>query len=94
MYDWVNQYYPYDSSLTSYGITGVEVVMGEFPLAGLVAVNGKPAQSLSTMLGTLWNIGYAGAMPWAVDDTCCGSWATAKASMKSFAAMHMCQTRY
>jgi hypothetical protein len=94
MYDWVNQYYPYDKSLASYGITGKEVVMGEFPLAGLVAVNGNPAVSLSTMLSTLWNIGYAGAMPWAVDDTCCGSWSTSKASMKAFAAMHMCQTRY
>jgi hypothetical protein len=94
MYDWVNQYFPYDSSLASYGVTGKPTVMGEFPLAGLAAVNGKPAASLATMLGTFWTIGYAGAMPWAVDDTCCGSWSTAKASMQSFASMHMCQTRY
>jgi hypothetical protein len=94
MYDWVNQYYPYDSTLASYGVTGKEVVLGEFPLAGLAAVNGKPAVSLSTMLGTLWTNGYAGAMPWAVDDTCCGSWSTAKASVKSFAGMHSCQTHY
>jgi hypothetical protein len=33
-------------------------------------------------------------MPWAVDDTCCGSWSMAKPTMKSFAASHMCQTHY
>src|SRR5579862_7300676 len=37
MYDWVNQYYPYDSSLASYGVTAKQVVLGEFPLAGLAA---------------------------------------------------------
>jgi hypothetical protein len=94
MYDWVNQYFPYDNSLASYGVTGKPTVMGEFPLAGLAAVNGKPAVSLDAMLGTLWSIGYAGAMPWAVDDTCCGMWSTAKTNEQSFAAMHMCETRY
>jgi hypothetical protein len=94
MYDWVNQYFPYDKSLASYGVMGKPTVMGEFPLAGLVAVNGNPAVSLDTMLGTLWTLGYAGAMPWAVDDTCCGMWSTAKASIQSFASMHMCETRY
>jgi hypothetical protein len=94
MYDWTNQYFPYDRSLASYGVTGKPAVMGEFPLAGLAAVNGKPAVSLDTMLGTLWSIGYAGAMPWAVDDTCCGMWSTAKTTEQSFAAMHMCETRY
>jgi hypothetical protein len=94
MYDWINQYFPYDSSLTSYGITGKPTVMGEFPLAGLAAVNGKPAVSLATMLGTLWTVGYAGAMPWALNDTCCGSWATAKTTVASFASMHQCETHY
>jgi hypothetical protein len=94
MYDWVNQYFPYDKSLASYGVTAKPTVMGEFPLAGLAAVNGKPAVSLATMLGTLWTIGYAGAMPWALNDTCCGSWSTASAAVKSFASMHACETHY
>jgi hypothetical protein len=94
MYDWVNQYYPYNKSLSSYGITGKPTVMGEFPLAGLAAVNGNPAVPLGTLLGNLVTIGYAGAMPWAVNDTCCGSWATAKVAMQSFAASNQCVTHF
>jgi hypothetical protein len=94
MYDWVNQYFPFDKSIASYGVTGKPTVMGEFPLAGLAAVNGNPAISLDSMLTMLPTLGYAGAMPWAVDDTCCGSWSTTKATIQSFAASHMCQTHY
>jgi hypothetical protein len=94
MYDWVNQYYPYDQSLASYGVTDKPSVMGEFPLDGLAAVNGKAAVPLSTMLGTLLSIGYAGAMPWAVDDTCCGSWSSDGAQVESFAAAHACSTKF
>jgi hypothetical protein len=94
MYDWINQYYPYDTPLSSYGITGTPTVLGEFPLAGLAAVNAKPAVPLGTMLSTLLTVGYAGAMPWAVDDTCCGSWSTAKTDMASFASAHACETHY
>jgi hypothetical protein len=94
MYDWVNQYFPFDKSIASYGVMGKPTVMGEFPLAGLAAVNGNPAISLDSMLTMLPTLGYAGAMPWAVDDTCCGSWSTTKATIQSFAASHMCQTHY
>jgi hypothetical protein len=94
MYDWVNQYYPYDKSLASYGVTDKPVVLGEFPLAGLAAVNGHPAVPLGTMLSTLFTLGYAGAMPWAVDDTCCGSWSTAKTDVKTFGDGKPCVTRY
>ncbi|MGO9837522.1 MAG: endo-1,4-beta-glucanase [Polyangiaceae bacterium] len=94
MYDWVNQYYPYDNSLASYGVTGKPTVMGEFPLAGLVAVNGNPAVPLSTMLTTLFTLGYAGAMPWAFNDTCCGSFSTAGPDMQAFASAHPCVTQF
>jgi|HubBroStandDraft_1064217.scaffolds.fasta_scaffold01951_5 hypothetical protein len=93
MYDWVNQYYPYDKSLATYGVTG-PTVLGEFPLAGLAAVNGQAAVPLSTMLTTLMSIGYAGAMPWAVNDTCCGSWANVKADVKAFADANACVTHF
>jgi hypothetical protein len=94
MYDWVNQYYPYDNSLASYGVTGKPTVMGEFPLAGLVAVNGNPAVPLSTMLTTLFTLGYAGAMPWAFNDTCCGSFTTAGPDIQAFATAHPCITQF
>jgi hypothetical protein len=88
VYDWVNQYYPYDQSLASYGVTDKPAVMGEFPLSGL---SGAP---LSTMLSTLYSIGYAGAMPWAVLDTCCGSWSSAGADIESFVGQHSCVTQF
>ena len=94
MYDWVNQYYPYDNSLASYGVTGKPTVLGEFPLDGLAAVNGKAAVPLSTMLSTLFTAGYAGAMPWAYDDTCCGSFTTAGPAMLAFANAHPCITQF
>jgi hypothetical protein len=94
MYDWVNQYYPYSNSLASYGVTGKPTVMGEFPLAGLVAVNGNPAAPLGTMLSTLFSLGYAGAMPWAFNDTCCGSFSTDGPAIETFASAHPCITQY
>jgi hypothetical protein len=86
MYDWVNQYYPYANSLSSYD--------GRVPAAGLAAVNGNAAVGLSTMLSTLYSIGYAGAMPWAVDDTCCGSWSSTTREIASFASAYACVTHY
>jgi hypothetical protein len=94
MYDWVNQYYPYANSLGSYGVTGKPTVLGEFPLDGLAAVNGNPAVPLSTMLSTLFTLGYAGAMPWAYNDTCCGSFTTAGPAMLAFANAHPCVTQF
>ena len=93
MYDWVNQYYPYDQSLASYGVTDKPSVLGEFPLVGLAAVNGKSAVPLSTMMSTLFSMGYAGAMPWAVEDMS-NSWSTAKTDVKAFADAKPCVTHY
>jgi hypothetical protein len=94
MYDWVNQYFPYDHSLSSYGVTGKPVVMGEFPLSGLSAVNGNPAVPYGTMVSTLFNLGYAGTMAWAVNDTCCGSWSTIRTDVKSFVDSKPCITKF
>ncbi len=88
LYDWVQQYYPYTTPPSGYGITGTPVVMGEFPLAGLMGV------PYATLLGGLWSEGYAGAMAWAVDDNCCGAWSTAKTDVAAFATMHSCETHY
>ena len=94
MYDWVNQYFPYDHSLSSYGVTGKPVVMGEFPLAGLAAVNGNPAVPYGAMVGTLFTLGYAGTMAWAVNDTCCGSWSSIETDVKAFADSKPCITKF
>jgi hypothetical protein len=88
LYDWVEQYYPYTTPPSGYGITGTPVVMGEFPLAGLTGV------PYATLLSGLWSEGYAGAMAWAVDDNCCGAWSTAKTDVAAFATAHPCVTRY
>jgi hypothetical protein len=88
LYDWVQQYYPYTTPPSGYGITGIPVVMGEFPLAGLTGI------PYATLVGGLWSEGYAGAMAWAVDDTCCGSWSTAKTDVAAFATSHTCETHY
>lgn len=88
LYDWVQQYFPYTTPPSGYGITGTPVVMGEFPLAGLTGI------PYATLLDGLFSEGYAGAMSWAVDDTCCGSWSTAKADVAAFATAHSCVTSY
>jgi hypothetical protein len=88
MYDWVNQWYPYNKSLADYGMTDKPVIMGEFPLAGLTGV------SYTKLVTDLFDIGYAGAMGWAVNDTCCGDWSTVKTNVKAFADAKPCVTKY
>jgi hypothetical protein len=87
-YDWVNQYFPYTTPPSGYGVTGVPVVIGEFPLAGLTGV------SYATFVNGIFNEGYAGATAWAVTDNCCGNWSTAETDVAAFAAANSCVTRY
>jgi len=63
MYDWINQYYPYTTPVSSYGFT-LPVVMGEFPNGGLTGV------PFATLLSGIFSnsVGYAGAMAWAYTD--------------------------
>jgi hypothetical protein len=63
MYDWINQYFPYTSSVVSYGFT-LPVVMGEFPNGGLTGV---PYATLLSSISSK-SVGYAGAMSWAYTD--------------------------
>ncbi len=102
MYDWVNQYYPYNAAVSSYGFT-LPVVMGEFPNGGLSAVpvtagiwpNGSPAVPYDTMLSTIFSktVGYAGAMSWAYTDPSF-PWAPAAPNLETFATSEPCVTTY
>jgi hypothetical protein len=84
MYDWINQWYPYNTAVSTFGFS-TPVVMGEFPSGGLSAVpagtgvwtgangipNGAAAVPYGTMLSTIFgkSVGYAGAMSWAFNDS-------------------------
>jgi hypothetical protein len=105
MYDWINQWYPYNASVSSYGFT-IPVVMGEFPNAGLSAVtagtgvwtNGAPAVPYDTMLTTIFgkSVGYAGAMSWAYNDMSSASfyWSTAETNIEAFTTSEPCVTAF
>lgn len=80
VYDWIDQYWPYDNPPSVYGLDDKPVVIGEFPVEGLSSA------SLGTMLETLYQVGYAGAMPWDFHLAGTHDWTT----MSAFAAKHAC----
>jgi len=80
VYDWIDKVWPYDTPPSAYGLDDKPVVIGEFPVEGLAGA------SLGTMLETLYDMGYAGAMPWDFHLAQSGDWAT----MSAFAAKHDC----
>lgn len=91
-YDWVYQWFPYQTvTLASAGLTDKPVVMGEFPNAGLSAIGGHPARTITELVGDLWDAGYAGAQSWAYSDT---SFPWDPVLLQSFAGMHPCETAY
>jgi hypothetical protein len=87
MYDWVNMSFPYTRSLSQYGVTDKPVVLGEFPIQGLTGV------SYATLVSTLYSLGYAGAMAWAVTDTSF-PWSPNKTDVKAFADSKGCVVHY
>ncbi|MCL2450644.1 MAG: endo-1,4-beta-glucanase [Polyangiaceae bacterium] len=88
MYDWVNQYYPYTTPVSSFGFT-LPVVLGEFPNDGLTGV---PFATL--MSGIFSNsVGYAGAMAWAYTDKSF-PWSGGAPNLQAFAASEPCVTKF
>jgi hypothetical protein len=85
IYDWVQQYWPYNQSPSSYGVGSKPVVMGEFPPAGL----NSGAISYRTLLDSWYSNGYAGALPWQ-DGNMVINWTT----FKAFTDAHPCETKY
>lgn len=80
VYDWIDQYWPYDNPPSKYNLADKPVVIGEFPVEGLSRAN------LATMLETLHQVGYAGAMPWNFHLAKPADFTT----MTTFAAAHQC----
>lgn len=83
LYDWINAMYPYDRPLSQYGVTDKPVVLGEFPIQGLTGA------SYLTLVGTIFRLGYAGAMAWSFSDRNF-PWPTNKMNVKAFADMRGC----
>ena len=84
MYDWVNMSFPYTKSLASYGVTDKPVVLGEFPIRGA-----QPACPTPRWSARFYQLGYAGAMAWAYNDSkfpCTPN----NANVQSFATTHPC----
>lgn len=87
MYDWINMYWPYDKSPMAYGLDDKPVVMGEFPLMGLMGV------SYMKLLESWFGNGYGGAMAWAYTDPMFSSGGNLS-EVKAFSGAHACETRY
>lgn len=80
VYDWVDQVWPYDNPPSAYDLSDKPVVIGEFPGQGLSRAD------LGTMLESLYQAGYAGAMPWDYQTATRADLAT----MATFATNHAC----
>ena len=87
IYDWVDEWYPYDRTPADYGITDKPAMMGEFPMSGLSRA------SYPQLIDYWYNNGWAGSLGWAVTD---GSfdWNGTKGAVASFASSHSCETHY
>jgi hypothetical protein len=99
-YDWVYEWFPYQTKTpASVGLTGKPVLMGEFPNAGLSALDTMhgtdhvtlPARSASQFASDLYDQGYAGALSWAFNDS---SFAWDTLDLATFQASHACETRF
>jgi len=87
MYDWIDRYWPYDSTPAELGLDDKPLVMGEFPLNGLVRA------SYQEMLETWWANGYAGALGWSYSDADF-RFDDAADDVRAFAESRSCETDY
>jgi len=84
IYDWVDDYWPYDMSPSDYGVDDKPVVMGEFPIGGLSSA------SYTQLLNAWWDLGYAGAMGWQHIEATPGQ----LQAMRDFADAHACEAAW
>ncbi|AUX41769.1 endo-1,4-beta-glucanase [Sorangium cellulosum] len=84
IYDWVNQYWPYNQSPADYHVDDKPVVMGVFPIAGLATT------PVPDILASWYTQGYAGALSWAYN----GATPTELETVKSFADEKACKVKY
>jgi len=80
----VKDYWPYNRSPGDYMVNDKPVVMGEFPVAGLMAAN------YGNLLASFYATGYSGALGCQYDE------ATPQQmdAVKAFADLHACETKY
>lgn len=85
-YEWVNEWWPYTTPASDYGL-GKPLVMGEMPMTdgGLGA-----GISHADVLASFWNTGYAGALGWMYN----GASQAELDNLAAFAAQHPCETHY
>ena len=87
MYGWVNDWWPYDQTPAFYGLDDKPIVWGEFPLGNLTATD-----TYADVVGTWWNIGYAGAMAWQYNE---GTTTQAQLNeVLAFTTQNACEKRY
>ena len=65
-------------------MTDKPVVLGEFPIQGLTGV------SYATLVSTIYQLGYAGAMAWAYNDNKNFPWSPNNLNVQAFATTHPC----
>ncbi|MEM7259277.1 MAG: hypothetical protein AAF404_18015, partial [Pseudomonadota bacterium] len=58
IYNWVNDYWPYDLSPADFGLDDKPLIMGEYPVEGLESADHD------TLLQSWYSNGYAGALGW------------------------------
>ena len=64
-------------------MTDKPVVLGEFPIQGLTGV------PYATLVSTIYQLGYAGAMAWSYNDPSF-PWSPNNANVQTFATAHAC----
>ncbi|MBN2804309.1 MAG: cellulase family glycosylhydrolase [Deltaproteobacteria bacterium] len=84
MYDWINEWWPYDDTIDKVAIDDKPVIMGEFFTSGLT--NATYTQEVTAY----YNNGYAGALSWQYNEASAGD----LDNIKAFADLHQCETAY
>jgi hypothetical protein len=94
MYDWINQWWPYNNTASSYGFgtspLNKPLVMSEFPNQGLTQA---PAANVNTILDSWYANGYAGGLAWSYTDIDF-PWSSASAHLLDFQDDHPCEVTY
>ncbi len=81
MYDWVDQYWPYEQPPTTYGLDQRPVMMGEFYFSGV------GGDDYTTVVETWLQAGYAGALGWQYNEAS----AEQLDAVQAFAEQHACE---
>jgi hypothetical protein len=87
MYDWIDEWHPYDRTPGQSGLFDKPAIIGEVPMGGL------SRGSYPELLDYWYKSGWSGALGWAVTDGAF-DWSDSKQAIAAFARQHSCETRY